>query len=37
MGSLIGFVYGFVFGTLSVALIGWIYSMIVRLRDRYEV
>ena len=34
-GSLIGFGYGFALGTLSGALIGKIYTMIVRLRDHY--
>jgi hypothetical protein len=32
-GSIIGFFYGFAVGTLSGAIIGWIYNSIVRLRN----
>ena len=32
-GSLIGFVYGFAVGTLSGALIGWIYNKFVEFRN----
>ncbi len=35
VGSLIGFVYGFAVGTISGALIGWIYNRIVILRQKY--
>ena len=33
LGSLIGFAYGFGLGTLSGALIGWIYNKIVAFRN----
>jgi len=32
LGSLIGFAYGFVLGTLSGAFIGWVYNKIASLR-----
>ena len=32
-GSFVGFVYGFALGTLSGSLIGWIYNLIVKLRN----
>jgi len=32
-GSLVGFAYGFALGTLSGSLIGWIYNIIVKLRN----
>jgi hypothetical protein len=35
-GSLIGFTYGFALGTLSGALLSWIYNVITRLRDHYH-
>ena len=34
LGSIIGFFYGFAVGTLSGAMIGWIYNKIVLLRNR---
>ena len=36
-GSLVGFAYGFAVGTLSGALIGWIYNRIVAFRKRKVV
>ena len=33
LGSIIGFFYGFAIGTLSGAMIGWIYNKIVDLRN----
>ena len=34
-GSLVGFIYGFAVGTISGALIGWIYNRIVMLRQNF--
>jgi hypothetical protein len=34
LGSIIGFGYGFITGFFTGAMIGWIYNLIVRLRDR---
>ena len=35
VGSLVGFVYSFAVGTISGALIGWIYNRIVIFRQKY--
>jgi hypothetical protein len=34
LGSLIGFAYGFAVGTISGALISWIYNLVTNLRHR---
>ena len=34
LGSLIGFAYGFAVGTISGALISWIYNLLTNLRNR---
>ena len=36
LGSLIGFAYGFAIGTISGALISWIYNIIARFRNKAQ-